>query len=97
MDIIGATLSIGAVLVPAVLIISLIVLKVTPKSKYIGYFPGFISFMTGLFLLLFATILERTFILGAGLGGWGIACLFAGVISMMITAIVDAYGQVGNA
>lgn len=94
--IIEATLKIGAVLVPAVLILSLIVLKATPKDKYAGYFPGFISFMAGLFLLLFATILERTFILGAGLGGWGIACLFAGVISMMITAIVDAYGQPEN-
>ena len=92
--IINSTLAIGAVLVPAVLILSLIVLKATPKDKYIAYYPGFISFMTGLFLLLFATILDRTFIMGAGLGGWGIACLFAGVISMMITAVVDVYGQV---
>lgn len=94
--IIEATLKIGAVLVPAVLILSLIVLKATPKDKYIAYFPGFIAFIAGLLLLLFATILERKFILGAGLGGWGIACLFAGVIAMMLTAIADAYGQPEN-
>ena len=94
--IIEATIRIAAVLIPSVLIISLIILKMTPRDKYVGYFPGFISFMVGLFLLLFATILERKFILGAGLGGWGIACLFAGVISMMITAIVDAYSQPEN-
>ena len=94
--IIEATFKIGAILVPAVLILSLIILKATPKEKYAGYFPGFLSFMTGLFFLLFATILERTFILGAGLGGWGLSFLFAGVISMLITAIVDAYSQPQN-
>lgn len=90
---IQATLTIGVVLTVAVLIISLILVKATPKKSYISYFPGFIFFAAGLILLLFATILDRIWVMGAGLGGWGIACLFAAATSMMITAIVDSYRQ----
>jgi len=94
---IQATLTIGPILTAAVLIISLIITKVSPEKSYKGYFPGFISFGTGLILLLFATILDRIWIMGAGLGGWGIACLFAGAISLMITAVFDTYRQGSHA
>lgn len=90
---IQSVITIGAVLVPALLIISLILIKATPKTKYIGYFPGFIAFAAGLFLLLFATIIDKIVIMGAGLGGWGIACLFAATVSLIITSIIDSYAQ----
>lgn len=91
---IQSVLTIGAALVPALLIISIILIKVTPKTKYIGYFPALLSFATGLFLLLFATIIDKVVIMGAGLGGWGIAFLFAGAVSALVTAVLDAYAQV---
>ena|SRR5699024_959040 len=92
---IPAVLTIGAILTAAVLIVSIILVKVTPKSSYIAYFPGFIFFGAGLILLLFATLFDRIKILNleAGLGGWGIASLFAATISMIVAAIIDAYRQ----
>lgn len=90
---IQATLTIGAILTAALLIVSVIMVKVTPKKSYIAYFPGFIFFAAGLILLLFATILDRIWIMGAGLGGLGIACLFAAAISLMVSAVFDTYRQ----
>lgn len=91
---IQAVLTYGVILTVALLIVSLILVKVTPKKSYIAYFPGFIFFGLGLILLLFATILDRIWILEAGLGGWGIASLFAAGVSLMISAVADAYRQV---
>lgn len=91
---IQATLTIGVILTIGLLIVSLILVKATPKKSYVTYFPGFIFFAAGLILLLFATILDRIWIMGAGLGGWGIACLFAAAVSLIVTAVVDAYRQV---
>lgn len=91
---IQSVLTIGAILVPALLIISIILMKATSSTKYVGYFPAFLSFATGLILLLFATIIEKTVIMGAGLGGWGIAFLFAGAVSSLIVSVMDAYAQV---
>ncbi len=90
---IQATLTIGAVLTVALLLVSIILVKVTPKKSYVTYFPGFIFFAAGLILLLFATLLDRIWIMGAGLGGWGIASLFAAAISLMVTAIFDSFRQ----
>ncbi|HLQ82987.1 MAG TPA: hypothetical protein VK121_04010 [Pseudogracilibacillus sp.] len=91
---IQSVLTIGAVLVPAMLILSIILIKATPKTKYIGYFPALLSFAAGLILLLFATIIDKIVIMGAGLGGWGIAFLFAGAVSALVTSVLDAYAQV---
>ena len=88
---IQSVFTIGIVLTVALLILSLILLKATPKEKYIGYFPAIISFAAGLILLLFATLLEKADIMGAGFGGWGIACLFASAVSLIITAVADSY------
>lgn len=90
---IQAVLTIGAVLTAIVLIVSVILVRVTPKDSYVAYFPGFIFFGAGLILLLFATLFDRIWIMDAGLGGWGIASLFAATISMVIAAVVDAYRQ----
>src|SRR5699024_5750663 len=90
---IQSVLTIAAVLVPTLLISSIILIKATQKTKYIRYYPAILSFATGLILLLFATIIEKTVIMGVGLGGWGIAFLFAGVVSSIVTAVLDAYAQ----
>ncbi|HZW67287.1 MAG TPA: hypothetical protein VFF20_01545 [Pseudogracilibacillus sp.] len=92
---IQAVLMIGAILSAIVLVVSVVLVKVTPKNSYIAYFPGFIFFGAGLILLLFATLFDRIKLMNmeAGLGGWGIACLFAAAISMIVAAIIDAYRQ----
>ena len=96
-EMIQSTLAIGAVLTVVVLIVSFILLKATPEKSYATYIPGFIFFGAGLILLLFATIIDRVTILGAGLGGWGIASLFAAGISLMVLSVFDAYKQVKHA
>lgn len=90
---IQAVFTIGIILTIAVLILSFILVKATPKTKYISYYPCMFLFAAGLILLLFATILERTFIMGAGLGGWGIACLFSAAIGFLVTAMLDSFQQ----
>lgn len=94
---IQATLTIGAILTAALLIISVILVKATPAKSFATYFPAFISFAAGLILLLFATLLDRITIMGAGLGGWGIACLFAAAISILVTVVFDTNRQITNA
>lgn len=96
-EMIQSTLAIGAVLTVALLIISFILLKATSAKSYVTYIPGFIFFGAGLILLLFATIIDRISILGTGLGGLGIASLFAAAISLMVLAVFDAYRQVDHA
>lgn len=90
---ITSALTIGGILSAALLIISVILVKVTPKNSYVAYFPGFLFFAAGLILLLFATILDRIWIMGVGLGGLGIACLFAAAVSMMVSVVFDVYRQ----
>ncbi len=90
---IQAVLTYGAILTAAVLLVSIILVRTTPKHSYIAYFPGFIFFGAGLILLLFATLFDRIWVLEAGLGGWGIASLFAATISMIVAAVIDAYRQ----
>lgn len=90
---IQAVLTIGAVLTAALLLVSVILIRISPKSSYIGYFPAFIFFAAGLILLLCATLFDRIWVMNAGLGGWGIASLFAATISMIVAAVVDVYRQ----
>ncbi len=82
---------IGIVMTVAAVILGFILTRVNFKATYAPYYPFFALFMVGLFLLLFATIIEKQVILGAGLGGWGIACLFASAIGFIVTAILDTY------
>ena len=94
---IQSTLAIGAVLTVILLVVSFILIKATQEKSIATYVPGFIFAGAGLILLLFATILDRIWIMGAGLGGWGIACLFAGAISLMVSGVFDAYRQTEHA
>lgn len=90
---IQSVFTIGIILTAAILIVSFILVKVTPKTKYISYYPCIFLFGAGLILLLLATIVEKTEIMGAGFGGWGIACLFAASVGFIVTAILDTFQQ----
>lgn len=89
---IQSVFTIGIVLTVIMVILGIILAKAKIKGFKI-YYPFLALFLIGLFLLLFATILERTWIMGAGLGGWGIACLFAAAISFITTSIIDTYAH----
>lgn len=92
-NLIQNTFIVGGVVTAAVLIISILAVRFTPAKSYIGYFPGFISFGAGLILLLLATLFDRIWVFGTGLGGLGIACLFAGAASLMVASFVDTARQ----
>lgn len=68
-----------------------ILLKTPGKNPYMPYIPGMIVFPGGILLIVIATIAGKIEIMGAGLGGWGIAFLFASAIGFIITAIIDSY------
>jgi len=91
--VIESVFTIGGVLVVIAIILGIVVLKATPKTSYLGYAPGAVFFAAGLVLLLLASIIEKTVILGAGLGGWGIACLFAAVFSLIFTSTAESFAQ----
>ena len=85
---------IGIVLTVALVILSFVLSKTALTKKGYGiYYPFMVVFGAGLILLLFATILDRIWIMGAGLGGWGLACLFSSAIGFIVTAILDSYAQ----
>ncbi len=89
-----SVLTIGAILAVAVVAVSLILLKATSKESYTGYFPGILIGLTGLVFLMLASVIGKVEIMGAGLGGWGIASLFAAAIGLIITALTDTYANV---
>lgn len=89
---IQSVFTIGIILVIVAVALSVILLKATPKEKFTGYFPNFVFMAAGLILLLFATY-NKVEVMGAGLGGWGIACMFAGAIGAIITSVVDSYAN----
>ena len=89
---IQSVFTIGIILVIVAVALSVILLKATPNEKFTGYYPNFILMAAGLILLLIATY-NKIEVMGAGLGGWGIACLFAGAIGAVIASIVDSYAN----
>lgn len=82
----------GGIFTALVLIINIVLLK-AKKDSFACYYASVFFFFAGLLLLAAASVLPKADILGAGFGGWGIAALFAAVIGMMLTAIVDAYNH----
>lgn len=90
---IQSVFTIGIILTGITVILGFVLTKVSFKGAYAVYYPFLALFGIGLILLLFATIIEKQVIMGAGLGGWGIACLFAAAIGLIVTSILDAYAQ----
>lgn len=82
---------IGGILTVAMILIGFLLLKASAKSKYLPYYPGIVLFLSGIVFIVVATIVDKIVIAGAGLGGWGIACLFASAISFIITSMFDVY------
>ena len=89
---IQAVFTIGIILTVIMVILSIVLAKASLKG-YTLYYPFAALFGIGLILLLFATIIDKVEIAGAGLGGWGIASLFASAVGFIIAAILDAYAQ----
>ncbi len=87
---IQAVFTIGIILTVVMIILSVILARASLPG-YTLYYPFAAVFGIGLILLLFATILDKIVIAGAGLGGWGIACLFASAIGFIVSAILDTY------
>ena len=85
---------IGIVLAVVISIIGSMLGK-APKTGFNSYYPGLLLFTAGLIFLAFASLADRTYIMDASLGGWGIACLFAAIFGTVIASILDAFQQ-GN-
>lgn len=81
---------IGISLTAVMVVLAFVLTRASFKGDFTVYYPFLGLGAIGLFLLLFATITEKTEFLGAGLGGWGIACLFATAVGLIITSILDA-------
>lgn len=93
---IQAVFTIGIVLTVITVVLSVVLSRLSLKG-YTLYYPFAALFLLGLIFLLFATILpERVMIAGAGLGGWGIASLFAAAIGLIVSAILDTYKHHGE-
>lgn len=78
---------IGAVMVVITLVLNFILLKAFSKSTYACYYPSMVFALSGLLFLLVATF-DKIEVLGAGMGGWGIAFLFASAIGFIITSLL---------
>ncbi|HLQ71469.1 MAG TPA: hypothetical protein VK142_06675 [Bacillota bacterium] len=78
---------IGAVMLVITLVLNIIFLKAFSKSTYACYYPSMVFSLSGLLFLLVATY-EKIEVLGAGMGGWGIAFLFASAIGFIVTSIL---------
>jgi len=87
-----SVLTVGIILAAVLVVLSLIVLKATPKDKFAGYIPAIIVALVG-FGFLFTSTFVNTEFLGAPLGGWGIASLFSAAIAFILTSITDAYAN----
>ena len=86
-----SVVTIGAVMTVIMIALGYILLKASGKNPYLPYIPGMVVFAAGILLIVIATIAGKIEIMGAGLGGWGIACMFSAAIGMIITAIIDTY------
>lgn len=92
-DLIQSVLIIALILTGISVVLAFVLGKVAIKSNYGAYIPFALLSLVGLVLLLLATIIEKVDIMGAGFGGWGIACMFAATIGFIITSILDAYAH----
>lgn len=69
------------------LVLNFIFLKAFSKSTYACYYPSMVFAISGLLFLLVATY-DKIEVLGAGMGGWGIAFLFASAAGFILTSLL---------
>ncbi|HEY4601993.1 MAG TPA: hypothetical protein VIG73_12060 [Cerasibacillus sp.] len=86
-----SVLLIGAVMTIVLVLLGVGLLKASSRAKYLPYYPGMVIFASGVILATIPTIVGKVTILGAGLGGWGIAFMFSSSIGFILTSIIDAY------
>ncbi|RKQ35643.1 hypothetical protein [Oceanobacillus halophilus] len=87
---IQSVLTIGGILAFVAFVLSLLLVKATPKEKYTAYIPAFLLAIVG-FAFVFTSGFADNELMGAPVGGWGIACLFSAAIGFIFTSIFDAY------
>ncbi|SET59750.1 hypothetical protein SAMN05216389_11651 [Oceanobacillus limi] len=93
MGLVQSVITIGAVLTALAILLGFILIKILRNATYIYYFPCLVLFGSGIVFLLAAMAVGKVDIMGAGLGGWGIATLFASGISFMVTTVNDVYAR----
>lgn len=84
----------GAILTAITALISIFLVKMTSKESHAGYYPNVFLALVGILLILVASIAPKVDFAGAGFGGIGIACMFAGAIGFIISAVMDSYKNV---
>lgn len=94
---IQSVFTIGGILTAVLLVASIFLANASKKESQVRYYPSIYLVVVGLLLIGTASIIGKVEIMGAGLGGWGIASLFAAAIGLVITSIMDAYAQDSNA
>ncbi|MFA1821920.1 hypothetical protein ACDX78_17345 [Virgibacillus oceani] len=85
---------IGIILTVISVALGLAALKATGKEKFTGYYPLAALGIIGILLVCAAPIVGKVEMMGAGLGGWGIAAMFAAAIGFIVTSLVDSYSNV---
>ncbi|WP_284139195.1 MULTISPECIES: hypothetical protein [unclassified Virgibacillus] len=79
---------IGAVMTLVLLVIGFALAKAASKATYLPYYPALVIFGSGLVMVVSATMVGKIEMMGAPLGGWGIAFMFSAAIGTIITSIV---------
>lgn len=93
---IASVFVIGAVILVITLILNLIFLKAFSKSTYAPYYPSMVFAVSGGVFLFIATF-EKIEVFGAGMGGWGIACMFASAVGFIVTSVLAMNNNVQEA
>lgn len=91
--VVESVLMIGGVTTVVLLLLGFVLVKASGSKAYLPYLPGIIVFIVGALMAFSTTIMGKIELLGAGLGGWGIAFMFSAAIGFIITAIVDTYSS----
>jgi FtsH-binding integral membrane protein len=91
---IQSVIIIGAILTIISIVVGVAVTKVSGKEKFTGYYPIALLGIIGILLACAAPIVGKVEMMGAGLGGWGIAVMFAAAIGFIVTSLVDSYANV---
>lgn len=84
------TLTVGASILVILMIVNIILSKMHKSNAFTVYIPAAVVFGIGV-IGIFIAAFGRIEVLGLGLGGWGIACLFAAAIGVLVTSLVDVY------
>ncbi|WP_047984242.1 hypothetical protein [Ornithinibacillus californiensis] len=85
-----SVITIAAILAVVGIILGFVFLKASGGKGFLPYYPMVILGIAGIVLACVSAPLN-VHIMDVGLGGWGIACLFAAMISFLVTSISHAY------